>query len=256
MYFSSTPLLFSDDGGRTARSAAQNVHVDTHAFWIDPNDPEHFILGNDGGIAQTWDRGGNFDYFTTLPIGQFYEVTYDYAFPYNICGGAQDNGAWCGPSRRKQGAVTNAYWFTISGGDGFYTAQDPNDPHIVWGESQGGSVSRLNTETGERTTMQKPTWRTHYRDYEDSIVVARGDTTKSVSHDVEAHIAALRAAQKADSAALDMRFNWNTPYFISSHNSHVFYMGGNRVLKSMDRVATTSSPSPPISPHRTSRRFR
>src|SRR5205814_8997729 len=66
-------------------------------------------------------------YPMNLPIGQFYEVSYDYAIPYNICGGAQDNGAWCGPSRRLTTPINNTYWFTISGGDGFYTAQDPTD---------------------------------------------------------------------------------------------------------------------------------
>ena len=146
VYFSSTPVLVSNDGGKTARTATQGIHVDHHAMWIDPNDPEHFIVGDDGGISITYDGGGNFDFPANLPIGQFYDVSYDFEVPYNICGGAQDNGAWCGPSRRKNGPVTNAYWFTISGGDGFYTAQDPTEPWVVWGESQGGNVSRLESQ--------------------------------------------------------------------------------------------------------------
>ena len=75
-------------------------------------------------------------------------MSFDYAIPYNVCGGLQDNGAWCGPSRRKNGAITNSMWYTITGGDGFYTAQDPTDPHIVYGESQGGGIERVNTATG------------------------------------------------------------------------------------------------------------
>ena len=103
VYFSSTPFLFSDDGGKTTRTATGDVHVDDHAIWIDPGDANHWLIGNDGGVAQTWDRGGNFDYPTNLPIAQFYDVSFDYATPYNVCAGAQDNGAWCGPSARKQG---------------------------------------------------------------------------------------------------------------------------------------------------------
>ena len=132
VYFSSTPVLFCDDGGKTARTATQGIHVDHHAMWIDPNDPEHFIVGNDGGVSQTWDRGGNYDFLNTLPLGQFYAVSYDMAIPYRVCGGLQDNGSWCGPSRRRQGPVTNAMWFNVGGGDGFYTAQDPTDPNIVY----------------------------------------------------------------------------------------------------------------------------
>src|SRR5262249_50159290 len=93
VWFSSTPVLVSSDGGKTARQATQGIHVDHHAMWIDPGDPDHFIVGDDGGISITWDGGGNFDFPANLPIGQFYDVSYDFEVPYNICGGAQDNGS-------------------------------------------------------------------------------------------------------------------------------------------------------------------
>ena len=232
VYWSSTPVLFSTDGGKTARTATQGIHVDHHAMWIDPNDPEHFIVGDDGGVSQTWDRGGNYQFLNVLPIGQFYEVSYDFETPYNICGGAQDNGSWCGPSRRKSGPVTNSYWFTYAGGDGFYSAQDPDDASIIYGESQGGNVSRVNLKTGERVSLLKPSWQMRYRQFEDSILITRGDTTQPAPKPVAQHLAELRKAQLADSAAADLRFNWNTPFFLSPHNSNVFYMGGNKVLKS------------------------
>ncbi|HET7632103.1 MAG TPA: hypothetical protein VFK16_07305 [Gemmatimonadaceae bacterium] len=235
VYFSSTPLLFSDDGGKTARTTTGDAHVDDHALWIDPGDGQHWLVGNDGGVYQTWDRGGNFHYLNKLPIAQFYDLSFDYDHPYNVCAGAQDNGGWCGPSARKQGPVTNSYWFTISGGDGFYTAQDPTNPQLVWGESQGGGVVRTDLRTGERASMRKPSWNDHYAIFEDSIIVARGDTTRPATNEQKAHIAQLRAEQKADSAARDMRFNWESPFFISNFNPRVFYMAGNRVLKSMDR---------------------
>ena len=163
-------------------------------MWIDPNDPERMIVGNDGGIAITWDGGGNYDFAGDLPIGQFYDVSYDMAVPYNVCGGAQDNGSWCGPSRRKDGPMTNAYWFTFAGGDGFLTAQDPTDPNIIYAESQGGNISRVNIKTGERTSLLKPTWRPRYAQCEDSIIVVRGDTATPATRDQQTRIAAVPLA--------------------------------------------------------------
>src|SRR6266487_4582800 len=121
VYWSSTPLNFSNDGGKTVGNATVGIHVDHHAMWIDANDPNHMVVGNDGGIAQTWDKGGNWEFLNTFAIGQPYIVSYDMAFPYGVCAGYQDNGSWCGPSRRRQGDLTNADWTTEGGGDGFYT---------------------------------------------------------------------------------------------------------------------------------------
>jgi photosystem II stability/assembly factor-like uncharacterized protein len=247
VWFSSTPVLTSHDGGKTARTATQGIHVDHHAMWIDPADPDHFIVGDDGGISITWDGGGNYNFPANLPIGQFYDVSYDFDVPYNICGGAQDNGSWCGPSRRKNGAVTNAYWFTIAGGDGFYTAQHPTEPWVVWGESQGGNISRLDLKTGQRTSLVKPSWRPTYQTLEDSILITRGDTTHPLSKEAQQRVTEFRARQKADSAELDLRFNWETPYFLSPHNADVMYVGGNRVLKSTQRGDNLYPISPDLS---------
>ncbi len=235
VYFSSTQIQVSDDGGKTSRPAAQQVHVDDHGLWIDPNDPDRWVLANDGGISITFDRGGNFIQTTNLPIGQFYEITYDYAVPYNVCSGAQDNGAWCGPSRRKAGGVPNSYWYTISSGDGFYTAQDSTNSNIVYGESQGGGAGRLNVKTGERQQFIKPSWQERYKWWDDSIAIVRGDPLKPETKEMVKVLAPLRAQQKQDSIDLSLRFNWNAPYFISPHNPSVIYFGGNRVLKSMKR---------------------
>jgi hypothetical protein len=234
VWFSSTDILLSTDGGKTVRPAAQNVHIDTHALWIDPGDADHMVIGNDGGIAITWDGGGTYDFGAQLPVGQFYEVSYDFRVPYWICGGAQDNGSWCGPSRRK-GAITNAYWTQVAGGDGFFTQQHPREPWIVWAESQGGNIQRLDMRTGERTTLVRPAWRPRYITLEDSIMVVRGDTTRPVTREQQRQITDLRALQRTDSVAGDMRFNWNTPYLLSPHNPDVMYVGGNRVLKSVQR---------------------
>ncbi len=106
---------FTDDGGKTWRQGAQGHHVDHHAMWINPNDPEHFIIGSDGGVAQTFDKGGTYDVLNYLPLGQFYAVSYDMAVPYRVCGGLQDNGSCAAraasataPSSRPTGSTSAA----------------------------------------------------------------------------------------------------------------------------------------------------
>jgi photosystem II stability/assembly factor-like uncharacterized protein len=247
VYWSSTPVQFSDDGGKTARTATNGIHVDHHAMWIDPNDPEHFIVGNDGGVSQTWDRGGNYDFLDVLAISQPYEVSYNMSVPYRVCVGLQDNGSWCGPSRTKGGSISNEDWITVGGGDGFYTAQDPSDPDVVYSESQGGNIGRYDLRTGERTAISKPTWRPRYIQFEDSIIVERGDTTKPASKAQQQRVAALRSRQKEDSVSLNLRFNWNTPFFLSPHAPATLYIGANRVLKSTNRGDNIVPISPDLS---------
>jgi photosystem II stability/assembly factor-like uncharacterized protein len=235
VYWSSTPMRFSEDGGKTVKNTTDGVHVDDHALWIDPKDPDRWVVGNDGGIAITFDRGGNFWFPNSVPIGQFYAVSYDMGTPYRVCGGLQDNYSWCGPSRKARGNISNYDWFSVSGGDGFVTQQDPRDPDIIYSESQGGNIGRLNYATGERYGFQKPSWRDVYRQYQDSIALLWPDTTKRPSGDVRRRIDDLRRRASADSAALELRYNWNTPYLISPHDADVLYIGANRVLKSSHR---------------------
>src|SRR5216110_2406343 len=246
VYFSSTPVNYSNDGGKTIGNATVGIHVDHHAMWIDPNDPNHIVVGDDGGVSQTWDKGGNWDFLNTFAIGQPYIVSYDMNFPYGVCAGFQDNGSWCGPSRRRQGEITNADWTTVGGGDGFYTAQDPTDPNTIYVESQGGNMSRLNFATGERTNLQKPNWRPRYQMFEDSIVIERPDTTRAATGAQARHLADLRARQKADSADIDLRWNWNTPFFISAHNPEIFYAGASKVMKSTRRGEDLYAISPDL----------
>lgn len=247
VYFSSTQLQLSEDGGKTSRDIAQAVHVDDHGIWIDPKDPKRWFLANDGGVAITYDAGGTFQQLQNLPIAQFYEVAYDMSVPYNICGGAQDNGTWCGPSRLRNPLTSSGYWFTIAGGDGFYAAMDPSDPNIVYGESQGGNVSRVNLKTGERYPFQKPNWQPRYREWEDSIAIVRGDPLKPATKAQTAAIAALRVQQQRDSSEMALRYNWNSPFFISPHNPSVIYFAGNKVLKSTKRGEELRIISPDLS---------
>ena len=245
VYYSSTELQVSNDGGKTTSNAAQGVHVDDHGIWIDPNDPERWALATDGGIAITFDKGGNFFYPMNLPLGQFYEISYDMQVPYNVCSGAQDNGSWCGPSR-KRASLNNSYWSTIAGGDGFYTAQDPAGDW-VWGESQNAGIQGRNLKTGQTLRVTKPGFQERYRETEDSVAVTWGDPMQPPTRDQQKRIATLRASQRKDSLDLLTRFNWNSPFFLSPHNPQVFYLGGNKVFKSVKRGEEMFTISPDLS---------
>ena len=228
VYFSSTPVQFSSDGGRTAGTTTNGIHVDHHAMWIDPVDPERIVVGNDGGVAITYDKGGNWRYLNTMALGQFYDVSYNMEKPYRVCGGLQDNGTWCAPSRLSRGQITKYHWATISGGDGFVTAQDAEDPNLVWAESQGGNMRRIDMATRESTALEKPEWEDVWRPLQDSIVMLLdGGATED-----DARVMALREQATADSASHIMRWNWNTPFFQSVHDRRNFYAAGNRVVKS------------------------
>ncbi|HEX4935718.1 MAG TPA: hypothetical protein VFV33_21205, partial [Gemmatimonadaceae bacterium] len=149
-------LQVTRDGGATFTTleSGHDKHSDNHAMWIDPTDPDFFIIGDDGGIAVTYDRGGTYDFINTMPIGQFYAVAHDMSKPYRVCGGLQDNGSWCGPSRtNSRFGIQNEDWFNVGGGDGFYTAIDPENPNVIYSESQGGNISRLDVSSGDRMAL-------------------------------------------------------------------------------------------------------
>jgi photosystem II stability/assembly factor-like uncharacterized protein len=148
----------SNDGGKTfdTRGGA-GTHPDHHALWIDPSDPDHLLLGNDGGLYQTWDRCATWDFLDHLPFSQFYGVAVDDRVPYNVAGGLQDNGTWYGPSRsRRPSGVITEDWVTVNGGDGFQAAFDPEDSNVLYCESQNGAIARVNLATGERRGVSKP----------------------------------------------------------------------------------------------------
>src|ERR671932_489995 len=222
IYWMSSIFRFSDDGGKTERIGGLTVHGDWHAMWIDPTNPDHWIAGNDGGIALTWDKGGTFIHLNNMPLGQFYQVSYDMQPLYRVCGGLQDNGSWCGPSRSKsRSGITNAEWVNVGGGDGFFTAQDPAEPNIVYSESQGGNINRVDDLNGTITPIRRGP---RGRAMEDSMIVARGDTIKPETPEVSSHLRALRERARADSAKL-LRFNWNAPFFMSPHSRFTIYAG-------------------------------
>jgi hypothetical protein len=233
VFWSSTPVKYSRDGGKTAGNSTVGLHVDHHAMWFDPADPERIIVGNDGGLGISLDGGGSWEFPNVFAIGQFYNISVDMQVPYRVCGGLQDNGSWCGPSRRRQGAITNAMWHNVGGGDGFVTQQDWSDPNILYSTSQGGNMGRYDWAAGQRSALRKPTWRDNFSAWSDSIALVRGDGSRPETPEMRRRIAELRAKQQQDSAEHDLRWNWNTPYIISRHNPGTLYFGANRVLKSV-----------------------
>ena len=148
VYKPATGLFVSDDAGKTFSGIGGGVHSDYHALWVNPADTDEILVGTDGGLYLTADRGTTWRFVGSLPISQFYHVSYDMEWPYNVYGGLQDNGSWMAPSR-KAGGIANRHWRVLGGGDGFWAFADPTDPDISYVEYQGGNVLRVRKSTGE-----------------------------------------------------------------------------------------------------------
>src|SRR6185312_14697960 len=154
VFVGGTPAQMSMDSGKTWKPV-EGSHTDYHAIWINPKDPRIVFVGHDGGFDSSNDGGESWDYHNDIAVGQFYQVSADMRRPYVVCGGLQDNNAWCGPSAlRSNGGGVNTDWYTIAGGDGFYTRQDPTDWAIVYGESQDGSMNRHDLRNGTQVSIR------------------------------------------------------------------------------------------------------
>ncbi len=202
-------MAYSEDGGKTfVTNRVTRIHVDFHAIWIDPANSDNMIVGCDGGIHFSRDGGRSWDAREQIAIGQFYEISYDMAKPYKVCGGLQDNSSWCGPSATTNiRGITNEDWYTVQGGDGFYAQVDPEEPWIVYAESQDGNVGRRDLRTHEVREIRP-----------------REDDDKMPRY----------------------RFQWNTPLLISKHDRKTIYYGGNFVFKSTDQGDNWKRVSPDL----------
>src|SRR5688500_12550070 len=201
VYSVDVQMMVSEDGGRTFRSIqGRSMHVDNHAVWIDPDDTDHLLVGNDGGLYETWDRGANWSFTGNLPVTQFYKVDVDNAEPfYNVCGGTQDNNTLCGPSQtRNNHGAGNADWFVVVGGDGFQPRIDPTNPDIIYGQSQHGELARYDRKTGERVGIQPQ--------------IEPGEPPS--------------------------KWHWDAPLIISPHSNTRLYFASQRVYRSDDRGDT------------------
>ena len=191
-------MAYSEDGGKTfVTNRVSRIHVDFHAIWIDPSDSNNMIVGCDGGIHFSRDAGRSWDSRENVAIAQFYEISFDMAKPYKVCGGLQDNNTWCGPAATlNTRGITNNDWYTVQGGDGFYAQVDPEEPWIVYAESQDGNLARRDLRTHEAKSIRP---------------------------------------REDDDKAARYRFQWNTPVLISKHDRKTIYYGGNYVFKSTDQ---------------------
>lgn len=200
VYTLSGSLNKSEDGGKTFQTIRRDIHGDHQAMWIDPTDPHYILEGSDGGWQLSYDAGDNWEVVKSHSFAQFYHLNVDMERPYNICGGLQDNGHWCGPSQTlsNQGNRRND-WVTVSGGDGFFAVPDLDHPFMVYSASQGGGIVITDLRTGDQRSI---------------------------------HPYPRRVGSAGDSLAEHKyRFNWNAPIVLAPHDPHTVYFGGNVVFR-------------------------
>ena len=146
-------LIMSNDGGKSFSNVSGGAHGDFHDVWVDPDNTDHVITGDDGGVWYSFDGSNNWWKANNLPISQFYHVSVDMADPYHVYGGLQDNSVWVGDSAYP-GGITNSRWENIYNSDGFWAFVDPSDPNYVYAESQGGEIGRVNLKTLESRNIK------------------------------------------------------------------------------------------------------
>lgn len=193
-------IIRSENGGKTWKNInGDNVHVDHHALWLNPARPGHLVNGNDGGLNLSWDNGASWAKCNNPPVGQLYAVATDAAEPYNVYGGAQDNGVWVGPSDYTASFdwhQSGQYPYkSLMGGDGMQIQVDTRDNNTVYTGYQFGNYFRINKLTGD---------------------------SKFIS-------------PKHDLGERPLRFNWQTPIWLSRHQQDVLYLGANRVYRSFNQ---------------------
>ncbi len=203
VYLGGVGVHMTNDGGATmGTDVAQAIHDDIHALWINPANPNHILIGGDGGVAVSQDMARTWSQHHNLPLALYYHVSVDNDTPYNVCGGLQDNYNWCGPSAvRFSRGIKNSDWYQVQGGDGFVVLQDPRDSRYVFSESQDGNIQRRNRVTGEARNIRPN---------------------------------AANVTGLAENAP-PFRWNWDTPMVFSQHEPGTLLVAANRVFRSNDR---------------------
>jgi len=197
VYVMGLNIMVSDDGGRTLSVLpTRNKHVDNHDIWVDPHNDDHYLVGCDGGVYESWDRANTWIFKANLPTAQMYDVAVSEDAPfYYVYGGTQDNNSFGCPARTRSSAgLMNSDCFVTMGGDGFYSRVDPKDPNTIYANMQNGGMVRFDRRTGERVSIQPQP--------------AKGDPA--------------------------MRWNWDAPVMISPFSNTRLYFGAQRLYRSDD----------------------
>lgn len=209
VYNLATQTTVSEDGGKSFKNLMGffSVHSDHHAFWIDPDNPNYMLDGNDGGLYGSMDGGKTWRFHHNLPLGQFYHIRVDNEVPYNVLGGLQDNGSWSGPAYKWQllGNIGNTDFISVGFGDGFDVIPDPEDARYGYSISQGGNLMRYDKQAG-LISFIKP----------------------------------------VSSEDMKLRFNWNSAMAIDPFESSTIYLGSQFVHKSEDKGNTWEIISPDL----------
>ncbi len=215
IYILVTVIQLSEDGGKTFRDGGPQFEgmLDYHAMWFDPTNQNRYYLGKDKGLTLTYDQGKTFVLFDNMPIGQFYAIGVDMRDPYYIYGGTQDNGTWAGPSFSKDmRGILNDSWWKLHWGDGLFVKVDPTDWRKVYTEATNGSFRRYDAFTREiESARPNPQNIINYSDFMPEGV---DDVGRRLPR--------------------QFRFNWRTPFRISTHNPKTLYLGGNHLFKTID----------------------
>jgi photosystem II stability/assembly factor-like uncharacterized protein len=251
LYLGNVRSSKSLDGGKTLVGMDEglgfgNETVDNHAFWINPQNPNYILRGSDAGLAISHDQGLSWEYVRTMATGLSYWVTADMHRPYNVYTGLQDNDVWGGPSAiRSRVGIRDNDWFRVSfenSGDGFQTAVDPTDRNIVYNSAQDGRTVRTDLSTGRSVSVRPvppPASAAAPAPAPGSCVDGRVATAGGGGRGGGGgggRGGAPAASNVVNGVAGDAyRFNWNTPFLLSPHNSNVLWFGGNRLFRSESR---------------------
>ena len=238
IYVLGVSLYVSDDGGKTFKSdGARNLHVDHHAMWIDPRNPNHIIVGNDGGAGVSYDRARTWLRVNNVPLGQIYVVGFDTREPFHLYAGLQDNGVWSGPSAtRNRVGPLNDDWIQVLGGDGQFVTVDPVNPRAAYVAMQDGRLLRFDYATGESKAIRP-------------VEPERGGGPGGgggAAGGGGGRGGGPGGAQAKPAPLPLVRFNWTAPVVLSPHNPRIVYLTGNRVWRSLDGGARWTAISPDL----------